>query len=858
MNITSTNIIKLSILVLCLTTTSYAAYELALWSGGDAPANHTATAFLPNSIEVRIHDVDSDTWRYNMGPAIIGHNGTMHCIWKSTPGDETSNNAVTRYSFSTNNGLTWSIPAIIAQDASGASKYGHGTLFIQNNCVYAFIPREVGMQYAETELFQLNGVAWSRIGLICQNFYPQENPKLMPNGNWICGGFEMQSGTTYSAVIISQASNISNSWTLRRVEAYLHRGFETSTWIDGTEVTACTRQWKKGLDGVLRMGSLVSTDSGNSWNPGYIINYPASNFPFVDAHIYADHMSNGKRYIVYNMPVNGVYNNRKVLAIAFAESGSRVLSSIYKIRDHGDTEPHYTGIAKDPGWMQANGCEYNGNIYIAYVRAKEDVELTIFPLQSAEDIVPPLPNPISFSILPHAAGMNSISMTAETAIDGSGVEYYFECTAGGGHDSSWQDSSVYEDSGLIPDTQYTYRVKARDKSAAQNETAFSSPASATTDSNNIFPDPAQWLVPPHISSMGTTTIDSANGHDGTLENGAVINETTGEIDGSAQLDGINDHINIPDYNGILAKGARTCSAWVKTSQAGTILSWGDPITGNNWRFTIQDSFGLVGQKGGPCIKVGAAGYSAGIADVRDNNWHHVAAVLPSVLTPYTTHINYYVDGIKKTLIASPAAINTASGHNVKIGTYNNADYFNGLIDDIRIYNRSLSDAEIVTLAAKGAVSSTGLVAHWMLDNSINGITIVSMNAVGGTPYTSEIEYYFESLAENGPDSGWQISPYFEIRDVLPCDKFTYRVRMRFLPGNYTTQWSIPKSDYVPCDSDFDKDDDVDEMDLMYFTDSWLSSDLIPQNLDQQGNIDFLDFALFSEVWLWNTDDLFLD
>jgi hypothetical protein len=66
------------------------------------------------------------------------------------------------------------------------------------------------------------------------------------------------------------------------------------------------------------------------------------------------------------------------------------------------------------------------------------------------------------------------------------VEYYFECTAGGGNDSGWQDSATYADTGLSSTTSYTYRVKARDKSANQNETGWSSEASATTPSSEIY------------------------------------------------------------------------------------------------------------------------------------------------------------------------------------------------------------------------------------------------------------------------------------------------------------------------------------------------------------------------------------
>ncbi len=79
----------------------------------------------------------------------------------------------------------------------------------------------------------------------------------------------------------------------------------------------------------------------------------------------------------------------------------------------------------------------------------------------------------------------AIAMTATTAIDPSGVEYYFTCTAGGGHDSGWQDSPVYKDTGLRPGTEYTYTVVARDKSPNQNTTAASAAASAMTAGTDL-------------------------------------------------------------------------------------------------------------------------------------------------------------------------------------------------------------------------------------------------------------------------------------------------------------------------------------------------------------------------------------
>ncbi len=97
-----------------------------------------------------------------------------------------------------------------------------------------------------------------------------------------------------------------------------------------------------------------------------------------------------------------------------------------------------------------------------------------------EDNDPPTPNPMTWATPPTAESYSSLTMTATTASDASPVEYFFTCTAGGGHDSGWQNSTMYTDVGLAPETTYTYTVMARDKSSNQNATGVSDDASATT------------------------------------------------------------------------------------------------------------------------------------------------------------------------------------------------------------------------------------------------------------------------------------------------------------------------------------------------------------------------------------------
>lgn len=134
-----------------------------------------------------------------------------------------------------------------------------------------------------------------------------------------------------------------------------------------------------------------------------------------------------------------------------------------------------------------------------------------------EDSTAPVPNPMTFAVAPQGVSISSISMVATVATDSSGVEYYFHCTTSGGHDSGWQDSTSYVDTGLADGTTYTYQVKARDKSPNRNETAYSTAASGTTqafnDSAAPSPDPMAWAVIPTVAGVGIASMTAATATD---------------------------------------------------------------------------------------------------------------------------------------------------------------------------------------------------------------------------------------------------------------------------------------------------------------------------------------------------------
>ena len=79
-------------------------------------------------------------------------------------------------------------------------------------------------------------------------------------------------------------------------------------------------------------------------------------------------------------------------------------------------------------------------------------------------------------------------------------------------------------------------------------------------------------------------------------------------------------------------------------------------------------------------------------------WYHVAFVYDGDGATNPDRLKIYVDGEEKTLSfmgTIPSLLQNSSA-SVKIGKFGGTldRYFNGTIDDVRIYNRALSEAEI--------------------------------------------------------------------------------------------------------------------------------------------------------------------
>lgn len=126
----------------------------------------------------------------------------------------------------------------------------------------------------------------------------------------------------------------------------------------------------------------------------------------------------------------------------------------------------------------------------------------IIAIYGTEDMIPPSPDPMTFESPPSPASATAITMTATLATDQTPpVQYYFDFYSGGpgGNDRYWGTTRTYTDYSLTPNTEYSYRCRARDSASPPNETAYSSVASTYTLAN----------IPgaPELSNVTTTTID---------------------------------------------------------------------------------------------------------------------------------------------------------------------------------------------------------------------------------------------------------------------------------------------------------------------------------------------------------------
>ncbi|MGB0864266.1 MAG: PKD domain-containing protein [Saprospiraceae bacterium] len=215
---------------------------------------------------------------------------------------------------------------------------------------------------------------------------------------------------------------------------------------------------------------------------------------------------------------------------------------------------------------------------------------------------------------------------------------------------------------------------------------------------------------------------TGNGNDGAVFGAQSVDDRFGNPNSAYQFDGVNDRVEISNafYNKRPGTDEFTMSAWIKPTgqKTGIILSQTTSCS------SVSEDYFIL-----------ALTYVNGLSDVYaqfynhnpfvdfddqlvfDNNWHFI------VYTYKSGEAKLYLDGILKSSDSythSPQNFTYNSAVDWVIGgahlnNCSHGNYFEGLIDDVKIYSRALDDTEVVELSKTGAVSFSKQTTNCDLD-----------------------------------------------------------------------------------------------------------------------------------------------
>lgn len=182
-----------------------------------------------------------------------------------------------------------------------------------------------------------------------------------------------------------------------------------------------------------------------------------------------------------------------------------------------------------------------------------------------------------------------------------------------------------------------------------------------------------------------------------------------------KFNGANNYIS--GTNATLPQGnaERTIEAVIKApsirtnpSVAASIFNYGSYT--NSKRFCLMLS-------GGRLSFVGENNDLYGTTDLRDDKWHHVAVTLKG------NTVKLYIDGVLELSAVRPGLMTT--GNSFQIGASNRTvvdEFFEGGIDEVRVWNRALSAFELqnnLTCELANPATQNGLVAYYQFNQGFN-------------------------------------------------------------------------------------------------------------------------------------------
>ena len=229
------------------------------------------------------------------------------------------------------------------------------------------------------------------------------------------------------------------------------------------------------------------------------------------------------------------------------------------------------------------------------------------------------------------------------------------------------------------------------------------------------PTPGPGPIPPPPDMVGWwpgdgNTNDIIGGNDGTLLNGATFD--TGMVDQAFSLDGVDDVLEVPDDPSLdFGTNDFTVDAWINVD--GSLLTpqteigivnknsfyenapgwtlqlttWGEDLPEGEFNVTFWMT-NLVWP---------ADTYVVTSGDKTSGVWHHVAVLREGDTT------RLYFDGVlEDETVSADTALDVDNNEPVMIGAHSWGPTFPGLIDEVELFDRALTDAEILAIYEAGS------------------------------------------------------------------------------------------------------------------------------------------------------------
>ena len=197
---------------------------------------------------------------------------------------------------------------------------------------------------------------------------------------------------------------------------------------------------------------------------------------------------------------------------------------------------------------------------------------------------------------------------------------------------------------------------------------------------------------------GNTNDESGNGNNGTLYGPTLTTDRFGNPNKAYSFNGTSDYIRVSDSQSLDIGDSLTITAWgyIPAISSGRIVrkinTWG-PSSGGY--ILTGGSSGINTQLQLSTNPIGAVTSVTKDTALNLNEWYFIA------MTYDGSTVSLFLNGSKIYSEAHTGAINL-NNYDVYIGSSEGLEFFTGKIDDIRIYNRDLSDTEIQTIYHEGA------------------------------------------------------------------------------------------------------------------------------------------------------------